>query len=244
MKFFNNMKISVKLPLVVASAGSLMLVIVGAVSHMSARDALMDEGSKKLELAMASSKSDLEKQLNTLVTQATSPLMRQAIVEFRDAWVAIPGDKAAYLEEAYITNNPNSPGKRHLMAYAPDRSSYSRTHRKYHGFFRNMAELNGIGDVSAMARRAGRALPPATGRSAPKPSMRFPSKASPSPILPPTSPPGAKRAASCRSRFSPPMVRFSGCLRRKSPRPGSPDPSCRPRASGRQAKTCSSARIS
>ncbi len=151
MKFFNNMKISVKLPLVVASAGSLMLVIVGAVSHMSARDALMDEGSKKLELAMASSKSDLEKQLeglgNTLVTQATSPLMRQAIVEFRDAWVAIPGDKAAYLEEAYIANNPNSPGKRHLMAYAPDRSSYSRTHRKYHGFFRTMAELNGIGDV-------------------------------------------------------------------------------------------------
>ncbi len=151
MKILNNMKISVKLPLIMVLAGSVMLVVVGAVSYMSARDALISEGREKLELSMDSSRSNLERQLeslgNTLVTQATSPLLRRAMVEFKDAWVAIPGEKPEYLKEAYVTGNPNPAGKRHLMAYASDRSSYSRTHRKYHGFFRALAELNGFGDI-------------------------------------------------------------------------------------------------
>ncbi len=151
MKLLNDVNISVKLPLIMGVVGGLMLAIVGAVSYTSARDALIEDAQDKLELAFEASHSHLESRFailgNTLVSQATSPLVRRAVVELRDAWFALPGDKSAYLVNAYITRNPNPPDKRYLMGFSRDNSSYSRVHRKYHPYFRSLMEMNRLGDL-------------------------------------------------------------------------------------------------
>ncbi len=151
MKFFNDMKIAVKLPLTMVLVGALVLGAVGLVAVVTARNALIENAENKLQLALDASKARMETRLDairsTLQNQSTSPLMRGAIIDFGDAWTALPGDKSRYLQTAYISENRFPEGKRELLDFAEDKSAYSRAHRRYHPYFRSFSKLNGFSDL-------------------------------------------------------------------------------------------------
>ncbi|WP_404786112.1 adenylate/guanylate cyclase domain-containing protein [Altericista sp. CCNU0014] len=52
-----------------------------------------------------------------------------------------------YLQYQYIANNANPVGKKHLLDAAPDGSTYSRVHRRYHSIFRKIIQKFGYYDM-------------------------------------------------------------------------------------------------
>lgn len=72
---------------------------------------------------------------------ATSSDVRSAYIDFRDGFSSIANSKdknspTTYLQEKYIFKSPFPTGKKDELIDAGDNSEYSRTHRKYHAFFR------------------------------------------------------------------------------------------------------------
>lgn len=82
-----------------------------------------------------------------LTLNASSPATELAINLFSKSWEAIADNPKSYLQEAYITKNPNPKGEKHLLDKADGTSSYHRNHAKYHPFFRALLNQNDLYDI-------------------------------------------------------------------------------------------------
>ncbi len=151
MKFLNNIKISIRLPLMMLAMGAVAIILVGMMSYYTARSALLKDGEQRLQLARTTNEQALTSTLDdlrtTLINQTTSPYLRHALTGFTTAWLSINGPKTAYVQKAYIDDNENPAAKRDLLDSAPDRSTYNTMHRTYHPYFRSFAQRTGLADV-------------------------------------------------------------------------------------------------
>jgi methyl-accepting chemotaxis protein len=151
MRFFNNLKISVKLMLSIIGISVITLIAGETVQFLEARALLVEEGQRRLSAMAEARKAEIEAWLEgieaDLELEADNPATRQAVFEFTTAWQAINANPGTYLQEQYIAKNPNPTGQKHLLDYAADQSRYSFAHRSYHPHFRNLLEQKGYYDI-------------------------------------------------------------------------------------------------
>jgi len=148
---FNNLKLGVKLPLMLAAVAIAGLGIMGVMSFRAARAALDDSGMAALQNTLATRKYDVETWSRGLLidarSEAASLATQRALREFTGAWGRIEGDPAAWLDATYGSGTGTPAGDRDLLDYAGDLSDYSIVHRRYHATMLALRDAKGFYDV-------------------------------------------------------------------------------------------------
>lgn len=141
MRLLDNMRLAIKLPLLLAMLALIALLVMGATSYRVARSALLAEGQNRLQTALEVRQlllaGWLEGLSKDLAAHAESPLTAKIMRDFTNSWARVPGDRGAYVRRRFIERNPNPAGSRYLLGAAEDISDYSIVHRRYHDNFVN-----------------------------------------------------------------------------------------------------------
>lgn len=140
MNTLSNIKISKKIPIVIALATVLGCALVASISAVESRGALLESYESKLLALSKSRQAGLETYLHSIEEDirsiATNQQTLTALEEFSLAWSEMGGNQQATLQKLYINSNPNATGEKHLLDYASDGSFYSQVHRYHHPWFR------------------------------------------------------------------------------------------------------------
>ena len=160
MRAFDNLRLAVKLPIILGTLVLIALAAMGYSGYSIARSALLEAGESRLLTAVNSKLLEFESWFEgvtaDLRTTAASPLTLRAIRDFEKAWTDIGDGAPDYLRQTYIDDNPYPPGQRHKLISAPVVSGYSIAHGRYHsGFvsifnekrYNDLMLLNSDGDV-------------------------------------------------------------------------------------------------
>ncbi len=150
MRFFNSIKLTLKLPLVMVSLclASLALTAIIALAHSRASlerlteerlVSLLDGRTGQLETFI----KNVEFSLNV---QANNPSILDAISGFQEGWNEYE-TAGADLQQVWISDNPFELGERAQQSDSGEDNSYNRTHKHYHGFFQAIMENVGLYDV-------------------------------------------------------------------------------------------------
>ena len=151
MSFWNNLKLSVKLPLIMLSLSAIALIGMGVLAYFNAKSTLDETARSRLQMVLETRASSIANWSDTIskevVTQAGSPATRRAVTDFIGAWTALPGDKTAFLKEHYAdqTNSDENPAQ--AIDFAGVQTEYSRKHRRHHPFFQTLLKRNGYADI-------------------------------------------------------------------------------------------------
>ena len=151
MKFLINLRLGVKLPLILVTTVLVALGVMGYVAYKDARKLLQIEGTLRLSEVLEARARELEVWSDTIVadvtTAARSAQAGRMLREMGSGWRSLGADAPQYVVDAYITKNPNPPGQRQKLDFAGDISNYSMTHRRYHPGFVAELEQKGYYDV-------------------------------------------------------------------------------------------------
>ena len=151
MNIFNKIKISMKLTAVITLLGLVSASAIGGLGYNAAKHSLRAESEAKLDAVLSNRSEALKSFLNSvesdLKTQVVNPSVKNALVEFEQAWNELPANKTSYLQGQYITNNPHPLGQKEELDAANDGTSYSAVHAKYHPYFRTIQRDRGYYDV-------------------------------------------------------------------------------------------------
>ena len=150
MSFLNNMKIAVKLPLIMLSLSAMALIGMGVMSYYNAKTTL-DEGARvRLQVALETriaSVSVWQKSIaKEVIAQSSNPSTRQAINEFSGAWKALPGDKTKFLKE-HFSASTEVPDKPVTIDFSAVKTDYSRRHKRRHPTYKLVMERNSYHDI-------------------------------------------------------------------------------------------------
>lgn len=151
MTFFTNMKLGIKLPLILVTTAILGLSIMGYVAYSDSHELLESEGKIRLSQVLEARERELEIWSSTIISDvdsaSRSAQSSRVIREFGSAWTSLGEDASAYVIDKYITTNPNPIGERQKLSYAGDITNYSIIHRRYHPGFTSEAEQKGYSDI-------------------------------------------------------------------------------------------------
>ena len=147
----SKLPIKAKLPLIIAGFALVLGIGVGASSYWRAADtvetlteqrlgAIALERSHELEGYLASIEQDLR-------VVAESPMVGEAIGVFDDAFQAIGPRVTEVLKGAYIRDNPNPLGEKHLLDRSNAAPAYDAAHAHYHPWFRKLLTERGYYDI-------------------------------------------------------------------------------------------------
>ncbi|MFK7859280.1 MAG: cache domain-containing protein [Granulosicoccus sp.] len=87
---------------------------------------------------------DVESNLSNI---ASSRIAASITLEFVDALKADGDEGYVNMRRAYITENPNPPGRKHALIYANDSSQYSRVHGRYHDWLLSISTAHDYYDL-------------------------------------------------------------------------------------------------
>ncbi|HNS43592.1 MAG TPA: methyl-accepting chemotaxis protein [Alphaproteobacteria bacterium] len=150
--FVDNAKVSVKLPLFMIALAALNAAGVGYMAIKDADEVITNQTKAEMSAIRSQTVKSLDNYIKSisedLQITASSDFTRQVLRNYATAWNDLPaGDKTTYLQKAYIDNNPNETGKKHLLDAASDGSMYSALHAKYHPWFRKFLETREYYDI-------------------------------------------------------------------------------------------------
>jgi methyl-accepting chemotaxis protein len=136
-----NIKISLKLPIVIVCLVALATVVTGAILAFRAGETLKIAATDRLNAVEQARKSELAGYLRSiegdLVVLADNQMVKQALKDFDFGWHGLEEPEKA-LKKLYITDNPNPTGSKEDLDAADDGSIYSKVHAQYHPWFRNL----------------------------------------------------------------------------------------------------------
>lgn len=151
MSLWNNLKLSVKLPLIMLALSTIALLGMGVLAYFSAKESLDQTARSRLQMVLGTRASDIEKWYEGIskdvVTHSSSPATRRAITDFIGAWTALPGDKGAFLQQHYASQDENAESTGPGIDFAGVQTDYSRKHRRHHPFFETLLKRNGFSDI-------------------------------------------------------------------------------------------------
>lgn len=151
MRAFDNLKLAVKLPILLGCLSLIALLAMAYTGYHVARVALMDAGVKRINTAVNSKLLELEDWFDgvesDLTSDAQSPHTVGAIRDFADAWENLGPDAPAILTKTYIDENPYSAAERFRLERVPRISAYSLAHVRYHSGFVSVLREKGYHDV-------------------------------------------------------------------------------------------------
>ncbi|MDD3020815.1 MAG: methyl-accepting chemotaxis protein [Alphaproteobacteria bacterium] len=148
----SNVKNTVKIPLIMVILAIINAGVISLVALKNADDMATSMTEEKIAAIEGGVATNLEDYLRSIqediVINADSAYVRQALRSFRGAWEDLKAsDKAAYLQKAYIDDNPSPTGSKHLLDAAKDGTLYSIVHSKIHPWFRKLLEERGYYDI-------------------------------------------------------------------------------------------------
>ncbi len=137
---FRNIRISIKIPALIVVSAILLTLGIGLFSINTAMHnaqtaadsklrALLDDRKEMLNLYLSSIEQDIR-------SVAALPFTHTALSQFSSAWNTLGSDQTETLQAAYITDNPNDTGKKHLLDAAPNGTAYDAVHARFHPWFR------------------------------------------------------------------------------------------------------------
>jgi len=148
---FNNLRLVVKLPLVISSLTLLMAGVLTVTALYDSRSMLerqiearflgtLDGRREAIEAKLAGVESDL-------VTQSANPTVQAAMASFSLSWNAVDGDRQQVLQREFIHENPNPEGQRQNLNSSGSGTQYNLVHAKYHPYLRSIMEQHHYHDV-------------------------------------------------------------------------------------------------
>lgn len=151
MKALKYLKLAHKLPLFVVGFGVLVTVTLVLLSNMSFKKNTITSTEAHFKSLVA----DRELALKTFIknvdadilTMAAAPSSATAVEQFSMSWNGLGDDPGQVLRQAYVNDNPNPLGQKHMMTRAPGDSSYHLRHELYHPALRTLMEQKGYYDV-------------------------------------------------------------------------------------------------
>lgn len=150
-RFINDIKVAQKLPAAIILIGISIASIVAFVAYTDAEKSLIEVSEQNLASKVEVKQAGLETWLygiqDDLIIQSQNPAVISAAEEFADAWAQIEGSQQTYLQDWYITSNPNPTGSKENLDAAADGSLYSEVHAAYHPYFRDLQRRNEYYDV-------------------------------------------------------------------------------------------------
>lgn len=151
MKLFDNLRLAVKLPIILGTLALLALLAMGFFSYRIARDALLKAGMAQLDAAMDSKRLELDAWFHSvnsdLKASANNPLIQRALGDFQSSFDHMGTLAPGMLKQTFLTDNPYPVGQRYQMIQAPRVSDYAIAHTRYHPGFVSLLKEKGYHDV-------------------------------------------------------------------------------------------------
>ncbi len=145
-----QMQIAKKIPAVIVLLGALSIGLTGSFSYFKAVDTITSAAEDTLLAVTSSRKAALADYLKSisedLLVQAENDAVIQALVDFQEGYRAFEVPEAV-LQRLYITDNPHPTGKKEELDAASDGSAYSRSHARYHPWFRKLLRARDYYDI-------------------------------------------------------------------------------------------------
>ena len=148
---FRDLKIRTKYPLIIVALALFAALVTGWVAYNQSSKQIRAEAERRLVALLESRKAALDSYFTTiredLRFQAASPLVIDALREFKWAWKQLGEEPTETLQRLYITDNPHPTGEKEKLDTADDVSDYSITHKQYHPVFRRFLRERGYYDI-------------------------------------------------------------------------------------------------
>lgn len=149
---FKNLKLSVKIPLIMVLLAAANALIVSSLAVYQAEKTAKELSQQKLESVTHGVSQTLESYFKSikedLLLNAENDTTRVALHEFESGWNGLSGqDPTKYLQTKYIDENPNEIGKKHLLDTVTDGTAYSASHAVYHPWFRSILTRHDYYDI-------------------------------------------------------------------------------------------------
>jgi methyl-accepting chemotaxis protein len=149
--WIGNLRLVVKLPLIIGMLGTLVALVLTVTAFIDARSIMIDEIENKFELTLASRTIEVERELKAieedLLAQAISPNTVSALNSFSLAWRTIGEGQTATLQRDYVQTNPHPAGQRDALISTGAGGQYDMVHTKYHPYFRRLMQARGYYDI-------------------------------------------------------------------------------------------------
>ncbi|WP_158585665.1 methyl-accepting chemotaxis protein [Pseudooceanicola sediminis] len=146
-----NMRLSVKLPLLITALSLTVGVILTYTAYQDAKAIMESQLKSNFELTIETRTSGIQGLLQnldqSLLTQAENPMVVAALNSFRLSWSALRENQTQELQAAFIDNNPYPPSEREKLNSVGDGSQYDKVHEKYHPYFLRFKQALGIYDI-------------------------------------------------------------------------------------------------
>jgi len=154
-RFLDGLKITVKLPALVALAGMLGVVVVGVVTFQATKAGIGEAIERRLSVeareraaGVAAYMASIDEDLQLL---SRSPAIEGAVLAFDAAWDSLPGEPGADLRRQYVDQNPHEAGDdgygREQLDSGSDGTSYDIAHGRYHPWLRSFRRQRGYYDL-------------------------------------------------------------------------------------------------
>lgn len=147
-------KLSAKMPAMIVGAAMFVGLGIGLVSYFTAKSSLevlteqrLDSGASLMAGKVSHYLDDIK---SDLVLTASNPFAVNAVQEFSEAWnvwSVLGGNPKELLKKAYIDENPNPAGEKHLLEAASTGSHYDKVHKIYHPWFTKLMTSRGYYDI-------------------------------------------------------------------------------------------------
>ena len=147
-----NIKLSVKIPLIMIVLAVLNAGVIGSIATYYAAEDAKEGGQQKLESVREDISTKVhnyfEDMKDDLVLNAKSNTTMDALREFQNAWGEFGGlNQTDFLQKSYIDENKYKVGEKHSLDFAQDNASYSIIHASYHPWFREILQAHEYYDL-------------------------------------------------------------------------------------------------
>lgn len=149
-----NLRLSVKVPLLVVCVAAFVGIGIGVASYFTARLELNSLTKARLEAAANTGRLQITDYLRgierELILTAEHPGTVAAAREFMATWQfwkQMGGNPQTELLKAYVEDNPYPAGEKQKLDKAQTGSGYDDVHAKYHPWFRRLQQEQGYYDV-------------------------------------------------------------------------------------------------
>ena len=142
-----------KLPLLVVGVALVTGFGLGIAAYLLSSNVVRNQSFERLDAIAAARAHEVETYLgdirSDLAERASEVRTQQALAAFTAAYKALAakGDPVELLHKAYIADNPNPLGEKHLLDAAPGNTDYDKAHAEFHLDLRHMLESRGYYDV-------------------------------------------------------------------------------------------------
>lgn len=148
---WNSLSIRYKIPVAILGVALSVGAGIGLSSYLTAAKEIRQLTETRLQAIAQSRVTELSDYLAAieadLLLVSELPFTLQATQAFSKAFEAIQGDRTATLKNAYIANNPNPLGQKHLLDAADTGTGYDSVHARFHPWFRAFLTERGYYDI-------------------------------------------------------------------------------------------------